>query len=195
MPPHTKSTRYWIGRDSPNWVLWAHEYSKHATCFSTFDVPCYGPQYREHEDVIDYFETSVRYFKKQPTWEWLSRWDITPSNSTTYSFDEIRHALSEEYGAVPYIGCSGPKYNETAGGSNSSDNGKTIFSEVWYFSHVSSTRGVEYELSADGLKVFGKPQDVNYVPVDVGSFATNCAKTAGAIKYPTRSNGSEWSRN
>ncbi|KAF1810037.1 ribonuclease T2 [Eremomyces bilateralis CBS 781.70] len=170
--------KFWIAQGTPNWELWAHEFSKHATCFSTFDVACYGPQYRENEDIIDFFESTIRYFKKQPTWEWLARWDITPSNSTTYSFAEIRDALASEYGAVPYVGCSGPKYNDTKAGRGSSDNGGTVFNEVWYFSHV-----------------FGKPQYGDYVPTDVGSFATTCAKTPGAIRYPSRTNGSEWSRN
>lgn len=33
--------KYWIGLDQPSWILWAHEYSKHATCFSTFQTECY----------------------------------------------------------------------------------------------------------------------------------------------------------
>lgn len=44
---------YWINQGAPNVNFWAHEFSKHATCYSTFDVECYGPKYRKHEDVID----------------------------------------------------------------------------------------------------------------------------------------------
>lgn len=33
--------RHWVSQLDPNWVLWAHEYSKHATCFSTFQTECY----------------------------------------------------------------------------------------------------------------------------------------------------------
>lgn len=33
--------KYWINQYAPNWELWAHEFSKHATCFSTFDTECY----------------------------------------------------------------------------------------------------------------------------------------------------------
>ena len=33
--------KYWPGLDQASWILWAHEYSKHATCFSTFQTECY----------------------------------------------------------------------------------------------------------------------------------------------------------
>ena len=52
---------YWISQGSPNGDFWGHEFSKHATCFSTFDVPCYGPQYVEHEDVVDFFQTVMKW--------------------------------------------------------------------------------------------------------------------------------------
>jgi ribonuclease T2 len=47
--------RYWINQGDTNAHFWAHEFSKHATCFSTYDVKCYKP-YKEHEDVIDFFQ-------------------------------------------------------------------------------------------------------------------------------------------
>lgn len=33
--------KYWVSQSDANWVFWAHEYSKHATCFSTFQTECY----------------------------------------------------------------------------------------------------------------------------------------------------------
>ena len=132
--------RFWVNKEQPNAVLWAHEFSKHATCFSTFDVPCYGPLYQLHEDVVDYFETAIAFDRQLPTWGWLAEHDIIPSNYTTYNLADIQKSLKEQYGAFPYIGCSGPKYNETEGpesnGHGSADDGRTVLSEVWYFSHV-----------------------------------------------------------
>jgi len=32
--------KYWIAQGQPNQDFWGHEFSKHATCFSTFDVEC-----------------------------------------------------------------------------------------------------------------------------------------------------------
>ena len=46
-----------------------HEFSKHATCFSTFDVPCYGPKYTEHEEVVDFFETVILYNSRLNTYQ------------------------------------------------------------------------------------------------------------------------------
>lgn len=124
---------YWINLAAPNVDLWAHEFSKHATCFSTFDVPCYGPQYQEHEEVIEYFETTIMYYERFPTWEWLQQAGITPSNTTTYTLDDIQGTLAQRSGGVPYIGCSGPRYNTTEAGANSTDSGRTEISEAWYY--------------------------------------------------------------
>lgn len=128
---------YWINQGAPNSAFWGHEFSKHGTCYSTFDVPCYGPQYREHEDVVDFFETAIQYYRRLPTMQWLAAENIVPSNTTTYSLSAIQGTLTDQYGSVPYVGCAGPKYNETAAGRNTTDNGRTSISEVWYYFHVS----------------------------------------------------------
>lgn len=127
----------WIARDQPNSELWAHEFSKHATCFSTFDLPCYGPKYVEHEEIVDYFDTAIKYFLREPTYEWLEKAEIVPSNETAHSLKDFEETLAEAYGAVPYVGCSGPRYNETEEGKGSADSGRTELGEVWYFSWVS----------------------------------------------------------
>ncbi|KAK4897430.1 hypothetical protein LTR27_004950 [Elasticomyces elasticus] len=164
--------KYWISSGSPNGDFWGHEFSKHATCFSTFDVPCYGPEYREHEDVVDFFETVIKYFMRLPTWGWLGASGIYPSNSTTYSLNDMESALSQQYGAVPYLGCSGPRYNTTAAGANSTDSGRTVLSEVWYYFHA-----------------YGRPQDGQSIPFNQTG-TSSCAKAAGAISYPERATGS-----
>lgn len=173
-------SRFWIGLNQSDWILWAHEFSKHATCFSTFDVECYGPLYRKNEDLVDFLETVVSYFETLPTWRWLACKGIHPSNSTAYSLADIQGALAQKYGVLPYVGCSGPKYNTTEAGKGSLDNGGTVLSEMWYYMHVA-----------------GRPQDGRRVPVaaDVnGGKASNCAKAAGAVWYYERTAGSEWTQ-
>jgi ribonuclease T2 len=166
---------YWIAQNQDNPGFWGHEFSKHATCFSTFNTPCYGPQYREHEEVVDFFETAIQYYQRFPTYKWLKAKKIVPSNSTTYSYTDFKSTLAKKHGAIPFIGCSGPRFNATAAGKNTTDNGYTVLSEVWYYEYV-----------------YGRPQEGNTVPVDASaSYQTNCAKTAGAIHYPLRTNGSE----
>jgi len=160
--------KFWIAQTGPNADFWGHEFSKHATCYSTFDVPCYGPTYRNHSEVVDFFETVAMYYLRRPTWEWLTRYNIVPSNTTTYSLSQLEYALTSEYGALPYLGCSGPRFNETAAGKNSTDNGYTQLSEVWYYMHVD-----------------GRPQDGRDIPVD-NAGASSCAKTPGAIRYLAR---------
>ena len=129
---------YWIAWLQDNPGFWGHEFSKHATCYSTFNVPCYGPKYQEHEEVVDFFETTIKYYKRFPTFKWLKDECITPSNSTTYTYSKMRDALSKKHRAVPFLGCSGPRYNTTEAGKGSLDNGYTVLSEVWYYQHVSN---------------------------------------------------------
>ena len=158
---------YWISQTGPNADFWGHEFSKHATCFSTFDIPCYGPNYTQHEEVVDFFETAIGYYKRFPTYQMLSKHGILPSNRTGYSLNNMENALAAETGAVPYLGCSGPRYNETAAGraANTTDTGRTVLSEVWYYFHA-----------------FGRPQDMRYTPVDQTS-VSSCTNATGAVMY------------
>ncbi|EJF66828.1 ribonuclease T2 [Dichomitus squalens LYAD-421 SS1] len=116
--------KYWVSQGSPNSGFWGHEFSKHATCTSTFDVACYGPDYKNHQDVVDFFDAVVRAFKNYPTFNILAASGILPSNKTTYSLSQLQGALKAQTGAVPYLGC----------GSNG-----TVLQEVWYFHHVLGT--------------------------------------------------------
>jgi ribonuclease T2 len=115
--------KYWISRGAPNAELWAHEFSKHATCTSTFDVKCYGPDYKKYQEVVDFFDATVRAFHKYPTYDLLAAVGIIPSNKTTYTLSQLENAIKSQTGATPYFGCSN----------------RTALSEVWYFSHVYGT--------------------------------------------------------
>ncbi|EJD03635.1 ribonuclease T2 [Fomitiporia mediterranea MF3/22] len=115
--------KYWVSQGSPNNEFWAHEFSKHATCTSTFDVACYA-NYKQHEDVVNFFEAVVRAFHMFPTYDMLTAAGIVPSNSTTYTLAQIQAAIKAQTGATPFVGCGG--------------NG-TILNEMWHFSHVLGT--------------------------------------------------------
>ena len=101
------------------------------------NVPCYGPLYREHEDVVDFFQTAIKYYQRFPTFDWLAQGGIKPSNSTSYTYSKLRDVLYAQHGGIPFLGCSGPRFNATAAGKNSTDNGFTVLTEVWYYEHVS----------------------------------------------------------
>ncbi|KAI0683120.1 ribonuclease T2 [Cytidiella melzeri] len=116
--------KYWINQGAPNTDFWGHEFSKHATCTSTFDIKCYGDNYVEHEEVIDFFVAARRAFEMFPTFDVLASYGIVPSNTTQYALADITNALVQQTGSIPYIGCT--------------TNG-TVLSEVWYFNHVFGT--------------------------------------------------------
>jgi ribonuclease T2 len=92
---------------------------------------------------------------------------IFPSNTTGYSKLDLENALTQEYGAVPYLGCSGPRYNETEAGkaAGTNDTGRTVLGEVWYFMHVN-----------------GRPQDGRSVPVD-STTNSGCTNATDAVWY------------
>jgi ribonuclease T2 len=167
--------KYWVNQGASNAAFWAHEFSKHGTCYSTFDTACYGPQYQENEDVVDFFETAIKYYRGLPTYDWLADAGIVPSNTTRYSLTDLQSALKNRFGALPYIGCSGPRYSSIV--ANSTDKGYTNVDEVWYYHHV-----------------LGRPQDGNAVPVDAsvdGLSVSTCATTPGALRYLARTPTSE----
>ncbi|OAA47744.1 ribonuclease T2 precursor [Metarhizium rileyi] len=194
--------KHWVSQHDSNWVFWAHEFSKHATCFSTFQKECYvsivktlhvrgrrrtfqvtppvahqGPKASEHDDLFDFFETAVAWQRRLPSFQWLSDAGIRPSNTTGYTFSAVRHALTRAFGQPPFLGCGGPKYNETRAGRGSNDSGRTEINEIWYYYHVNGTpqRGDARKLNAD----------------EAGGRLTTCALAPGAIKYYERAEGSE----
>ena len=159
---------FWVSQGSPNKDFWAHEFSKHGTCYSTFDIPCYGPKYQKHQELIDFYDTAIRYYLSLPTFDWLAAEGITPSNKTSYSLDQISNALEKHYGAKPYIGCSGPEFKDTDAGKHSNDSGNTVLNEVWYFNHV-----------------YGPVRNANTSRIDSSSHS-RCSQSDKAIWYYER---------
>ncbi|GAB0132726.1 hypothetical protein EsDP_00001154 [Epichloe bromicola] len=170
-------SRYWVSQYDANWVFWAHEFSKHATCFSTFQKECYGPKASQHEDLFDFFETVIRWQRRLPTFRWLADAGIRPSNNTAYAYADVQGALTRGFGSSVFVGCGGPRFNETEAGRGSADNGRTELNEIWYYYHVRGTpRG------ADGNKLDAGT---------AGGRLTTCAEAKEAVKYYERSEGSE----
>lgn len=100
---------YWINRGEKNDVLWAHEFSKHATCFSTFDTACYSgatEQDRADESQIDFYSATIRAQKQFPNFDILASAGILPSNSTTTTLQALESAFLSQIGAKPYFGCA-----------------------------------------------------------------------------------------
>ncbi|PQE22843.1 Ribonuclease T2 family protein [Rutstroemia sp. NJR-2017a BBW] len=185
--------KYWINQGAPNWYLWAHEFSKHATCFSTFDTPCFGSSSPNSTSptslstLLTFLPTALSYYLSLPTHSFLATHSIHPSNTSTYTLSSLQHALTTEFGALPYIGCSGPRYNTTPAGKavNSTDTGYTVVSEVWYYYYV---LGRVQDAATGGITGYGRKKPVG---ADVnGGSVSSCAKAEGALRYLERSVGS-----
>lgn len=136
-----------------------------------------GPKAAPHADLFNFFETAISFYRTLPTWGWLSAADIRPSNTTSYTLSDIQDALTHGFGVIPFVGCAGPKYNETEAGKGSDDAGATQFSEVWYYYHVYGA-----SQRSQGVRV---PADIE------GGWLTSCAEAEGAIWYYERAEGSE----
>jgi len=110
-------TKYWKNINGNDASLWQHEFNKHGTCVNTINPSCYGDDFKTNQNVVDYFKVAFHLFEQLPTFEWLKDAGITPSNSKTYTSDEISKALKDKFGHEVYIGCD-------------KNNG---LNEVWYF--------------------------------------------------------------
>lgn len=103
--------------------LWAHEWNKHGTCMSTLLPSCYS-DYAQAQEVVDYFDTTAKLSRSLPTFSFLERCGIVPSDKTTYALADIEHCLAEATGGyTPHLGCS------TDG----------LLNEVWYYHHLAGS--------------------------------------------------------
>lgn len=155
---------YWPSSNGPSDTLWAHEYAKHGTCFSTFDKECY-PAWTPGVDAVDYFAAAVRAHKMHPVYDILASSGVVPSNSTRYSLDALHGAFRAQLGAVPFFGCTKDENGD-----------KTILSEVWVYAHV-----------------LGTPQYGSYKAVDT-TYPSTCSNVTDTLWYYERAKGSEVSK-
>ena len=121
---------YWKDNAGNDESFWEHEWGKHGTCISTLDPKCYI-NYTPQEEVVDYFARTVRLFSRLNTYEvrpqpplptyktldepfsqFLAAADIYPTNSTTYTYDQIMTALNRPRGVNATIECDGKFLNQ-----------------------------------------------------------------------------------
>ncbi|ODV94738.1 hypothetical protein PACTADRAFT_50603 [Pachysolen tannophilus NRRL Y-2460] len=115
-----KMKKYWKNFNGDDEELWVHEFNKHATCMTTIKPSCYGNFYKEFINALNFFNVTVNLFEQLPTYKWLTSNGIVPSESQTYTRQQIENTLSSQFGQPVYIGCN--RYN--------------ALQEVWYFHHV-----------------------------------------------------------
>lgn len=147
--------------------------------------PKKGPQAPPHADLFDFLDTAVAWHRPLQTYRWLARAGIRPSNATARSLAHLQRALAAGFGRVPYLGCVGPRYNETIAGAGSRDAGRTRLAEVWYHFHA---RGRPQAAAAADPRVH-KRLAAREAARD--GAVSNCARAAGAVWYHERTSGSE----
>lgn len=59
--------QYWLDQGGDDESFWEHEWDKHGTCFSTLNPSCYSG-YQKNEELVDFFEQTVKIFKSRPTY-------------------------------------------------------------------------------------------------------------------------------
>jgi ribonuclease T2 len=70
---------------------------------------------------MHYYLTTFRLFRKLPTFRFLQRCGIVPTNETSYELEDVEACLTDAAdGFIPHVGCSKDGY----------------INEVWYFFHL-----------------------------------------------------------
>ena len=149
----TEMEKYWKDYEGDDESFWEHEWSKHGTCVSTLEPDCYT-DYEATEEAVDYFQRTMALFKSLPTYKWLDDAGITPSESETYTADEIEKALEKAHGAPVTISCKGGELNE-----------------VWYLFNVKGSlqEGKFLPVEPTGTEGGGCSGQVSYIPKTGGN--------------------------
>ncbi|KAJ3273025.1 ribonuclease T2-like [Blyttiomyces sp. JEL0837] len=99
------STQWIAANGDTNW-FWSHEWTKHATCFSTVNPSCYGSMYTKDKDIVDFFGAAFGLFQKYGVYEILAGAGILPDARVGYQLNDMNAAFSVALqGNVPAFQC------------------------------------------------------------------------------------------
>ncbi|ORX76817.1 ribonuclease T2 [Anaeromyces robustus] len=79
-----------------NW-FWVHEWNKHGQCVSTITPECLGPDYKEDDDILTFFEKAVELRSLYDLYPVLKRRNIIPSDKQGYSLDTLQNAFKSAF--------------------------------------------------------------------------------------------------
>ncbi|XP_072032219.1 ribonuclease Oy-like [Amphiura filiformis] len=88
--------------DRPEDSLWQHEWEKHGTCAAS--LPALNSQH-------SYFEKTLELKEKYNLLEMLRSYDIVPSDSKQYQYDDVFNSLAKALRTQPYLECYIPLQN------------------------------------------------------------------------------------
>ena len=155
--------KYWTDINGNNKKFWAHKFNKHGTCLNTLNPSCYS-NYKQNENVYDYYSLVYQLFQKLPTYQWLVSAGIKPSTTATYTLSQIQSALKSKFGAEVYIACD----------SNNAIN------EVWYFYNIKGSILQQNYLPIDTVSKTNCPSSgIKFPPKGNSGANTLTTKTTG----------------
>lgn len=117
--------KLWKSNTGDDESLWIHEYNKHGTCIKTLKPDCYarwddiaGTEEHKKQAVYDYFRIAMKLYHQLDTYKALEKHGIVPSETKTYTREEISKALNEGFdGMSVYFKCDSHE----------------ALNEIWYF--------------------------------------------------------------
>ncbi|KAH8807834.1 ribonuclease Trv [Xylogone sp. PMI_703] len=165
----TYMNKYWKDINGNDEGFWEHEWGKHGTCMSTLEPSCYN-DYQPQEEVVDFFERTISLFTQLDSYTFLKNAGIVPSNTVTYTFDQIQSALTAAHGFPVTISCSGGALNE-----------------IWYHFDVrGSVQTGEFVATVpDGSKSNCADTGIKYIPKYQTTSTTTSSGTASPTSTPT----------
>ncbi|CBQ73426.1 related to Ribonuclease Trv [Sporisorium reilianum SRZ2] len=128
-----------------------HEYSKHATCYTTMRPSCQPalPWISQPDfAVLNYFRQVAHKFAERPTYNILEASGIVPSATQNYTLVQIQQSLKDFHGATPFVGC----------------NKKGEFSEVWWFWLVRGSVNFGFFEPTESTTKSSCPSSLRYLP-------------------------------
>ncbi|KAK9762596.1 hypothetical protein K7432_011521 [Basidiobolus ranarum] len=108
---------YWVSYTGDNSEFWTHEWDKHGTCVSTLSPHCYGEDYQQYEEMIDYFDSVIQLHQQFDIYGALSDAGITPGNS--YSKQDMVNAVKKSLNVDAWFHCK-----------------SNVLEEVWIYLNV-----------------------------------------------------------
>ncbi|CAO3661624.1 unnamed protein product [Umbelopsis vinacea] len=108
----------WPNSEGSTDSFWSHEWSKHGTCFSTFEPKCYT-NYKTGQEMADFFRMTINFYHKFNLYKALERHGIVPGHK--YKSEQFTKALVKEFGTVPNLQC---------------DTGTGNLNAIWLYFHA-----------------------------------------------------------
>ncbi|KAM0504500.1 hypothetical protein ACHAP0_002267 [Verticillium nonalfalfae] len=161
---------FWKDQNGNDESFWEHEFNKHGTCMNTLEPSCY-PGYTPGQEVVDYVKKTIQVFKTLPSYEWLKKAGIVPSETVTYTLDQIQTVLTAHHGHNVIVNCNKNKE----------------LNELWYHFNVKGSiqTGVFVPVDPVGSPSSCPKEGIKYLPKKKAGATTPAATTTAASTLST----------